>query len=176
MNQSTATVPDHPFVFVTVGTDHHPFDRLINWADRWATSRDEPGIFIQSGTARTPVVLHAQYLDYEDLSLMINSSLGVVCHGGPATITEVRQSGKRPIVVPRRASLGEHVDDHQWRFATRLALEGMVHLVEDEKGFVEALDRLLQDPQSFRQTPTDTDHLSQTLTEFRRMVADILPH
>ena len=28
--------PGHaPLVFVTVGTDHHPFDRLIHWMDRW---------------------------------------------------------------------------------------------------------------------------------------------
>ena len=30
-------MPRLPFTFVTVGTDHHPFDRLVNWVDSWTT-------------------------------------------------------------------------------------------------------------------------------------------
>ena len=30
-----------PLVFVTVGTDHHPFDRLMDWIDRWGARRRE---------------------------------------------------------------------------------------------------------------------------------------
>ena len=29
------TDPGEPLLLVTVGTDHHPFDRLIRWADAW---------------------------------------------------------------------------------------------------------------------------------------------
>jgi len=42
-----------PLVLVTVGTDHHPFDRLVGWIDRWAP----PGrvrLVVQYGTAVPP--------------------------------------------------------------------------------------------------------------------------
>ena len=42
-----------------------------------------------------------------------------------------RRFGHRPIVVPRRRHLGEHVDDHQLSLATRLARAGVVTLLED---------------------------------------------
>ena len=41
----------HPLILVLVGTDHHPFDRLVRWADRWAGAH-EARVVIQHGTAR----------------------------------------------------------------------------------------------------------------------------
>ena len=29
-------------VFVTVGTDYHPFDRLVDWIDRWVAGEADP--------------------------------------------------------------------------------------------------------------------------------------
>ena len=38
---------------MTVGTDHHPFDRLIGWTNDWLRAHPEqvPRFFVQSGTA-----------------------------------------------------------------------------------------------------------------------------
>ena len=48
--------PSRPAVFVTVGTDDHPFNRLIRWIDRWleAGGRERASCFIQFGTSEAP--------------------------------------------------------------------------------------------------------------------------
>jgi hypothetical protein len=52
-------VPDPaPLVLISVGTDHHPFDRLVTWADGWLATRPEGSVrcVVQSGTSRAPLV------------------------------------------------------------------------------------------------------------------------
>ncbi|HEV7862459.1 MAG TPA: hypothetical protein VGR20_07150, partial [Acidimicrobiia bacterium] len=58
------TFPMRDLVFVTVGTDHHPFDRLCNWADAWVTEARHPEVpwFVQSGTSQPPA--RAPFADY----------------------------------------------------------------------------------------------------------------
>jgi hypothetical protein len=48
-----------PLLLVTVGTDHHPFDRLVRWVDGWLASsprRHDSGLtcLMQTGTAAPP--------------------------------------------------------------------------------------------------------------------------
>ena len=74
----------------------------------------------------------------------------MVTHGGPASIIEVRRAGRLPIVVPRDPARGEHVDDHQQRFAHRLAEVGAIQLCEEEAAFAAALDAGLTDPERYR--------------------------
>jgi len=59
MDANSAMEPigmERSLVFVTVGTDHHPFDRLCAWADAWVSAARHPEIpwFVQSGTSRAP--------------------------------------------------------------------------------------------------------------------------
>lgn len=73
----------------------------------------------------------------------------VVTHGGPATITEARRRRQVPVCVPRDPTLGEHVDDHQQRFARFIGDRGLVRLVQREAEFVDALSdnsRLVEAP------------------------------
>ena len=90
------------FIFATVGTDHHRFDRLVRWVDQWLADRACHG-FIQSGPAEAP--RHAewqQYLCVEEINALIDRSTSVVCHAGPATISLCWRTGLLPIVIPRR--------------------------------------------------------------------------
>src|SRR5205085_2078819 len=83
----------------------------------------------------------------------MRDAVAVVCHGGPATICQARAVGHVPIVVPRRSSLGEHVDDHQVRFGSWMADRGTITLVLSEVELREALDKALADPTSVRIPP-----------------------
>src|SRR5439155_7606154 len=105
--------------------DHHPFDRLVAWIDSWIASR--PGQVrcrMQTGTSLPP--RHAAFSDYlspAELEAAMNEAAAVVCHAGPGSIMMCRRLGKKPIVVPRRADLGEIVDSHQLLFASRIAVK-----------------------------------------------------
>src|SRR5439155_12652420 len=139
---------ERPLVFVTVGTDHHPFDRLVGWVDRWleASAGDRVRCLVQSGTSRRPRLAdHRDYLSYQDMEANLHEAAAVVCHGGPGSVMMCRWAGKSPIVVPRRRDLGEHVDDHQTAFARRMAAEGELTLAEDEPAFCASLERTLRD-------------------------------
>jgi len=166
---------EEPFIFVTVGTDHHLFDRLMRWVDNWAREPEGPRLIVQSGTSSPPKRVPSQpYLDYEDMCAAIDGSIGVVCQGGPATIMEVRRSGRIPIVVPRRASLGEHVNDHQWLFSKRLAKESQIDLCETEDELRESMRRLIEDPASFRFEHGDQEHVSDAVAAFAALVDPLI--
>ena len=127
-----------PLVFVTVGTDHHPFHRLVAWVDGWFSDQDPTSVrcLVQTGTSRPPGRgEHVEFMSYRDMERTIEAATVVVCHGGPGSIMLCRWLGKRPIVVPRRRDLGEHVDDHQLAFSRRLAANGELELAEDESTF-----------------------------------------
>lgn len=127
-------------VFVTVGTDHHPFDRLVGWAEGWLERHAEIDSFIQYGTSRRAAVDGAAYLDQDQMLAHLRSADVVVCHGGPGTIMACLDAGKKPVVAARRSALGEHVDDHQIRFTARLGASGLVVLAETEEGFAALMD------------------------------------
>lgn len=143
-------------VFVSVGTDHHPFDRLSQWVDIAMGRHPALIVRMQSGTSVMPQHAHAQdYLAYDEMRKeMINADV-VVCHGGPATIVEARSAGHRPVVVPRRHGLGEHVDDHQVRFARWMAAREQVVLADDVEQFVDILTAVWTGTRSLRRTATD---------------------
>jgi UDP-N-acetylglucosamine transferase subunit ALG13 len=48
-----------------------------------------------------------------EMSARMTSADVVICHAGTGSTLMALQNGKKPIVVPRRFSHGEHVDDHQ---------------------------------------------------------------
>lgn len=128
-------------VFVSVGTDHHPFDRLVGWSERWADAHPDDIVVVQHGTTRAPVgVDHAELYRREDMRAQIEQADAVVISCGPGGVMDVRSTGRRPIVVARRADLGEHVDDHQRAFAQHLARTGLAVCVESEQDFDSALE------------------------------------
>lgn len=133
-----------PRVFVTVGTDHHPFDRLVEWFDRWASDRRVDGArcLVQTGTSTPSRSSRSKdFLGYEDMLSALAEADIVVSHAGPGTIAECRRAGIRPVVVPRIRRFGEAVDDHQVAFARMLASQGLVDVAETPQQLAAALDR-----------------------------------
>lgn len=120
-------------VLCTVGTDHHPFDRLVRWCDTFAASTPDVEVLVQHGSSPPPRVATAEaFLAKERLSALLDTAHVVITHGGPGSISDARRLGTRPIVLPRDPALGEHVDDHQLRFTKRLARSGLVLVVSSE--------------------------------------------
>ncbi|MCU1355211.1 MAG: glycosyl transferase 2 family protein [Acidimicrobiales bacterium] len=168
----TATPPAR--VVVTVGTDHHRFDRLIGWVDAWAEAHPDVAVLVQHGTATPPV--HARdvvMLGYDDLVAAMRTADVVVAQGGPATIMDARSVGHRPIVVPRVARLDEVVDDHQVTFAAWMAERELVWLAEDAGTLHALLDRAIAD-RSVVRIPPERGAAAGTIDAFRAVVDPLL--
>jgi UDP-N-acetylglucosamine transferase subunit ALG13 len=163
-------------VFVSVGTDHHPFERLIAWIDDWQAGAAVSGVssFVQYGTSSRPRVAEgSDYVSHQELEDRISAASAFVCHGGPGTIVDCLRSGIKPIVVPRRKELGEHVDDHQVRFAERLHASGFIHLAETEQDLARLLERALAGAPEFAAAETQ-DVVRSSVKRFSRSVSDLL--
>lgn len=135
-----------PLIFATVGTDVHPFNRMSHWIDAWLEGGglERARCFMQTGTSAKPRLAdHNMYLGHTDMAEYVRAAAAVVCHGGPGTVMLCASLGKRPIVIPRSAAHGEHVDDHQRAFSRRVAADGTVLLAETEDEFGALIDGVL---------------------------------
>ncbi|MFN8234359.1 MAG: sulfotransferase [Actinomycetota bacterium] len=154
-------------VFVTVGTDHHPFDRIVDWVDSWlAHGSRGVACFIQYGTSKAPSFADGDRLvPHGEMSQRLATADVVVCHGGPGTILNSLRAGTKPIVLPRRADLGEHVDDHQRRFARRLQAAGLIEVAETPDDLARLLGRAIAGEPEF-QAATRDDEIARTVQRF----------
>ncbi len=111
-------------IFVTVGTHEDGFERLVREMDR----------LVEAGEITDEVVYQLGYtrfrpargqvdamLPFDRVQERMRDARVIVSHGGPASIMQALAFGKTPVVVPRQSRFREHVDDHQVRFAQRIA-------------------------------------------------------
>lgn len=158
-------------VVASVGTDHHPFGRLLDWLSL-AQQRLDVEVFAQRGA--TPVrddVSSVDFLPADELDELLRTADTVVCHAGPGTISAARSFGHRPIVVPRDPSFGEIVDDHQIRYAERLAANDMVDVATSSAELV----RLLAEPRVSTGCSLDDSKVEASVERFAEL-ADLLMH
>lgn len=165
-------------VLVVVGTDKHPFDRLVDWLRSWQpTVTDRVVLTVQHGhTGAAEVPGAVAFLGHDKLQTAISTADLVICHGGPATILEARRLGRVPIVVPRDPSHGEHVDDHQLRFARRLGAAGLVVVCETRAAFVAELTAGLVEPSRFvvRADPDSAREREAAVARVGEIVEDLV--
>jgi UDP-N-acetylglucosamine transferase subunit ALG13 len=128
----------------SVGTDHHPFPRFLQWM---AAAQREIGfdLLVQRGaTPEQAGVTSVDFMAAAELEAEMASADVVVCHGGPGTMSLAQRCGHRPIVIARDPSLGEHVDDHQQRYTAKLrsanavdapsSVEELIELIRSARG------------------------------------------
>lgn len=157
-------------VFVTLGTDHHPFDRLIDWV---AAARDQLGfdLLVQRGaTPSREGVESVEYVGAPEMESLIDLADVVVCHGGLGTMALARRLGHRPIVVPRDPELDEHVDDHQLRHTEELEREGII----DRANSLNGLIALLAAPRPPRTESRPDGAASDSIDRFGHLVAQFM--
>lgn len=160
-------------VLALTGTDHHPYDRMVQWIDAAASRYRDVHFVVQYGTARPPQVAEGHdYLAHDRLEELLAQATVVVCHGGPGTVTEARDAGHVPLCMPRDPQLGEHVDDHQQRFAALVGSVGVVHEIRSREVFdAELAAALSEGPAS-----TGAGQVTQVRDAARALAADELDH
>lgn len=101
-------------IFVTVGTMHLDFARLIRKMDEIAVRTGET-VVIQTGLAATKPV-HAEHFDFkprEEIAALIAEARVVVTHAGIGSVIDVLKADRPLVVVPRQKKYNEHNTDHQ---------------------------------------------------------------
>lgn len=159
-------------VLAVVGTDVHPFARLVRQMDKWtARHSDRVECFVQYGNTDPPVHAAGEaFLDHDALEKRLVDADIFVCHGGPSTISEARRRGFRPIVVPRWRQHGEHVDDHQKLFVQRLADDELVWMASNDIELGSLLDRALADRSMVHLEAADHSSTEASVQRFADLV------
>lgn len=161
-------LPSGSGTFVAVGTHSQPFTRLLAIVSRAIDEGVLPGpLRAQLGSAAwsAPGAEVSPHMSRDELEAAMDSAAVVICHGGAGIISSALAAGHRPIVVPRRAALGEHVDDHQYQLTRKLAEWGLVVPVEERMtaGDVQAARRPLRVPRELTERPTAAQVLQAAL-------------
>jgi UDP-N-acetylglucosamine transferase subunit ALG13 len=131
-------------IFVTVGAQM-PFDRLVQTVDQWAA--DQPAgeeVFAQiNKTSYLP-----QHIKYElfipplEFRNRVAAARVIIAHAGMGSIITALEFGKPIIVMPRRGSLKETRNDHQFDAAKYFRDAGRINVALDERELRGYLDRL----------------------------------
>lgn len=118
-------------VFVTVGTEL-PFDRLVRAVDEWAAASDRD-VFAQIGRTdyQPQHIASVPFLGGADFRRLFTSADLIIAHAGMGTIIAALEQARPLLIMPRRAELGEHRNDHQLATVERLTELGLVDAVPD---------------------------------------------
>lgn len=136
-------------IFLTLGTQL-PFDRLVQALDDVAMNLDEK-IFGQIGKGNyiPQNFEHTESLSPVDFQAKIETARVVVGHAGIGTILSGLATGTPLILMARRASLGEHRNEHQTATINQIKKIAGVHVADNR----EQLEALLKQPSLAAATP-----------------------
>lgn len=141
-------------VVVSLGTDTHRFNRLMDWIDSYLQMRPDVTCLIQHGFSR-PSSLATSILRMPRPELLehYRNASAVVVQGGPGSILDARSLGVMPLVVPRRAELCEAVDNHQVVFTDHMMAAREALQAYTFAELSELLDTAIARPSVFRTSP-----------------------
>ena len=154
-------------IFATVGTQL-PFDRMIAALDGWAAAHPGNEVFAQIGPgAFAPRhIKHRRFISPAECRARMVAADAIVAHAGMGTILNALEMGKPLLIVPRRASLGEHRNDPQLATARRFAETGRLLVAFDESDLADHLDQLRRRGRPDRISPFASDQLITALRNF----------
>jgi len=137
-------------IFVTVGSQL-PFGRLIRAVDHWSLQQPRPDVFAQIADPgpRGYVPQHmewARFLAPDDFARGVAEASLVIAHAGMGSIISALMAIKPIVIMPRRASLQEHRNDHQLATARKFQGRPNVHVVIDENDLPAVIDSVLSRP------------------------------
>lgn len=140
-------------IFLTVGTQL-PFDRMVSAVNAWAAKSEEEIVAQVGPTKRNfPHLRQQEFLDPVDFDRYFEQARLIVSHAGIGSIIGALSYGKPIIIIPRKADLGEHRNNHQIATAKRFTQTPSVYVAWDEKELINVLTALLErSPRTFNVT------------------------
>lgn len=130
-------------ILVTVGSQLG-FDRLIGTVATWARERGERDLLLQTGPCSLDLagLPHVASLPPDETRRAFERARVIIGHAGMGTIIDCLLMGKPLVILPRKAALGEHRNDHQMATARRFANRAGVTVAWDEIELRRRLDDL----------------------------------
>lgn len=147
-----------------------PFDRLLKYMDNWAGMHEEE-VILQTGFSdyEPKNCKWKKMFSVEEMEELRKKARITITHGGPSSFMPVVQSGRVPIVVPRKHELGEHVNDHQVIFCTTYEKEyGGIIVVDD----VNEINGIIHDYEQINKEKSKSikSHNKQFCEDFAKVV------
>lgn len=136
-------------IFVTVGTQDVPFDRLIKSVESEIKKGNiTEEVVVQSGPSKlkSKHMKIINYMDIDEFKEYIKKSRIVITHGGVGTIIDSLNAGKIILAAPRLQKYNEHVNDHQIQIIKRFSDLGYIIPLND----VKKLDIALKEANIFK--------------------------
>lgn len=127
-------------VLVLCGTHSQPFDRLVQAAQELAEAGHVVTLQRGVSTVAAPGCRVVDVVSPDMLAAFADQADLIVGHAAPGTAFLAWERGLRPILMPRRAALGEHVDDHQSAFAQ--AVRGRAIVLDDDRAIADEVAAL----------------------------------
>lgn len=101
-------------ILTLTGTHAQPFTRLIAAVEALRTDEER---ITQHGPGLMP---------YARVQELMQQARVIITHAGTATVMQCLALGKVPVVAPRLANFGEHVDNHQLELVQVLAAQNLI--------------------------------------------------
>ena len=128
-SQTSQEQPVH--VVVTLGSERFSFARAVEGIA--SSLAADTVVLWQVGHTPVPADLIGsihQWVPSDELSRAVSEADVVITHAGVGSILNALRAGVAPVVIPRRATFQEHVDDHQVELALELHERGIVVMAE----------------------------------------------
>ena len=112
-------------------------------------------------------------MEMAEFSQQVETADLLILHAGAGSVIHAIQAGKVPVVMPRQAKYGEHVDDHQLEFARALAEMGKVVVAEEPGQLADAVRRAIVQQQRINNVGSGSTMLrlvDETLTAYAKQL------
>lgn len=131
-------------IFVTVGAQDFPFDRLLASIDGLIEKGIiNDNVIAQAGSSHYKPKHYAywDYLTFDVFDRYLSECSLLITHGGTGSIVSGLKKGKTVIAVPRQKKYHEAVDDHQAEIIGIFADNDMVIRVQEMEDLEEAINK-----------------------------------
>ena len=137
--------------FITLGNSKFQFFRLLEFAEVNSSSLARP-IVAQTGNTeyQSSKINCVQFLPMDEFQNNVRNARFLICHAGAGAVINAIKVGQIPLIMPRRAKFGEHIDDHQVELADVFEKSGAAIRIDGRR----TLPELLQEVDD-RQVPSD---------------------
>lgn len=153
-------------IFVTLGTQDKPFNRLLEVLEKEILDgKIKERVVVQAGCTnyKSDVMEVFDLISLDKFEEMMNNCDLLITHGGVGSVISGLSKGKKVIAVARLARYGEHVNDHQLQIVENFNEQGYIIGLSDVNSLSEALTKVKSfEPKKYK---SNTDKMIKLVEE-----------